>query len=478
MIRTIAHKELLEIIRDGRIKWAALIVFALLLSALAVGVTYYREVSTQHETAQRAVREHWVNQTPKNPHSGAHYGIYAFKPKTLLSSIDPGVDPYVGVFVWLEAHNQNQFEYRPAQDATAVQRFGQLTITMVLQLLVPLLIILVTFSVFVGEREQGTFRQLASLGVRPSHLAAGKALGVAGGLGLLLVPAAAIGGVTLVLLTGPAEAVVDSGRMVLMGTFYLIYFTVFVGIALAVSAKANSSRVALVGLLGFWIFNGLIAPRVTTDIVRHLYPSLSAFEFSSGTQRGLAFGLDGNSPYAQRVQNLKKEVLETYGVEKIEDLPINFAGLELETSEEWAAEVFDKYYGLLDDAFRKQNHARQILAVFSPLVAIRSLSMGLAGTDYFQHQDFSQVAEDYRRNMVYLMNRDLTIHGVEYSSENFDYVNYTVGREVWETLPDFEYHVPPVSWALYNHRWSVIVLLFWLAATIVLTFRTTQKISV
>ena len=99
------------------------------------------------------------------------------------SLVDTGIDPYVGVAAWLEAHKQNEFKYRPAQDRTAVQRFGELTAAEVLQVLLPLFIVLMTFSAFSGEREQGTLRQLLSLGVRPRELLAGKALGVAAALG-------------------------------------------------------------------------------------------------------------------------------------------------------------------------------------------------------------------------------------------------------------------------------------------------------
>ena len=98
----------------------------------------------------------WLNQTKKNPHSAAHYGVYAFKPKSPLAIVDTGIDPYMGVAVWLEAHKQNEFKYRPAQDRTAVQRFGEMTAPRSLQVLVPLFIVLMTFSAFAGEREQGT----------------------------------------------------------------------------------------------------------------------------------------------------------------------------------------------------------------------------------------------------------------------------------------------------------------------------------
>ena len=172
MIRTIAYKELLEMVRDGRFQWVAGILIVLLLTALAVGWRNYEEISAERELAQSTVRDQWLKQPEQNPHSGVHYGIYAFRPSTFLSSLDPGLEPYVGATVWLEAHLQNQFVARPADDASAVQRFGQMTVAMVLQVLLPLLIILVSFAVFAGEKEQGTLRQLISVGVKPSRLAA------------------------------------------------------------------------------------------------------------------------------------------------------------------------------------------------------------------------------------------------------------------------------------------------------------------
>ena len=47
MIRTIAYKEFLEMVRDGRLQCAAAIVFVLLLTALAVGWSHYQEISPQ-----------------------------------------------------------------------------------------------------------------------------------------------------------------------------------------------------------------------------------------------------------------------------------------------------------------------------------------------------------------------------------------------------------------------------------------------
>jgi ABC-2 type transport system permease protein len=110
MISRIARKELIETLRDGRFRILAAVVLAISIASLAAGWKYYRDVQTQHEQARRATREQWLAQPQKNPHSAAHYGIYAFKPKSRLSMIDTGIDPYVGVAAWLEAHKQNEFK--------------------------------------------------------------------------------------------------------------------------------------------------------------------------------------------------------------------------------------------------------------------------------------------------------------------------------------------------------------------------------
>ena len=191
--RRIARKEFIEMLRDGRFRWSAAIILVLLAAALGMGWKGYREVRAQHELARR---RRGTSGSGSRPRTRTRRRTTASTPSSRSSCsalLDRGVDAYTGVAVWLEAHKQNEFKFRPAQDATAVQRFGELTAATVMQLLLPLLIVLLTFSAFAGEREQGTLRQLLSLGVKPTDLIFGKALGVAAALGALLVPATAVG---------------------------------------------------------------------------------------------------------------------------------------------------------------------------------------------------------------------------------------------------------------------------------------------
>ncbi|MBM3787176.1 MAG: DUF3526 domain-containing protein, partial [Acidobacteria bacterium] len=353
MTLRIAKKEMTEMVRDGRFRAASAIVFTLLAGALLLGWQHFREVSAQHASAQRATREQWLGQGKKNPHSAAHYGVYAFKPKVPLTMLDRGTDPFTGVAVWLEAHKQNEFKYRPAQDATAVQRFGELTGATVLQLLVPLLIVLLSFTAFSGERELGTLRQLLSLGVRQLDLARGKALGVAVALGLLLVPAALIGVVAITAGSGQTDMVAAIPRMAWMTLGYLLYFGTFLGVSLAVSAWASSSRSALIILLGFWMFNALIAPRAASDIAKALRPAPSAFQFARGIEKALQG--DGHDSASSRAKRLEQELMKKYNVDKVEALPINFTGARLQDGEDHGNEVFDQAYSRLWTVFDAQD---------------------------------------------------------------------------------------------------------------------------
>lgn len=473
MILRIARKELIEMLRDGRFRWATAIVLSLLVAALVAGWKHYSDINSQHEAARRTTRDHWLTQTEKNPHSAAHYGIYAFKPRLLLSLADRGVDPYTGVTAWLEAHRQNEFRYRPAQDSTALQRFGELTAAAVLQLLLPLLIILLSFSAFAGEREQGTLRQLMSLGINKRDLALGKATGVAAALALLLIPATVIGITAMALAAENGDLRASAGRVSLMGAGYLLYFGIFVALSLAISARAKSSRTALVILLGFWIVNSLIAPRAASDITKRLHPTPSAFEFASLIDKDIRNGLDGHNPADRRSEELRARVLAQYGVSRVEDLPVNFDGIALQGSEEYGNLVFDKHYSELWSAFGRQNDVYQSASIFAPMLAVRSFSMGMAGTDFEQHLDFQRAAEDYRRMFVKMMNDDMTVN-----SKTNSWGTYLKGRELWQQVPDFNYTAPGAGWALSNHLWSVAMLALWFVAAAAAAIFSTKRIKV
>ncbi len=305
VIRWTMRKELKEMRRDRRLIWASGIALALLLVAVGISAQHCRTLARQKAQATAAERARWLGQGENNPHGAAHYGIYVFKPQTALMAFDPGIETFVGASVWLEAHKQNEFVYRPAQDAAPVQRFVQLSPATAVQILGPLLIILLGFGALAGEREQGTLRQILSQGADGPRLLTGKALALAAVLLVILAPAAGAA-----FMSGVTFGLAFSGlRLLLMVLAYVLYLGAFLFLTLTVSAWAASARSALVILLAFWAVNCFLAPRTVAELAETVYPLPSSVEWKNAMQTEMAPG------HAVEVEErLKAELQQRYGV--------------------------------------------------------------------------------------------------------------------------------------------------------------------
>ena len=469
MILTIARKELTETLRDGRFRWSAGIVLVLLVASLFTSWRYVSTEIKERELAKQGERERWVNQDEKNPHSAAHYGNYAFKPKHLLSTLDDGTDAYTGVAVLLEAHHQNQFEYRKAADATPVQRFGDLTAAVTMQLLIPLVIILIAFSAFTREREQGTLKLLMSIGVPLRHFAFGKLLGVFGALLLILIPATLIG--SLVLMQS-ANLSFEPMRYSAMIGVYLTFFTLWCALALGISAQAASSAVSLVILLGIWFAQSFLAPKLFIDLAEQRYPLPSQRAFNQQIRSDIRGGIDGHNPADKRRKELEARLLKEYGVDSVQKLPVNFDAIAMQEGEEYANKVFDKHFGNLYQRYDAQSRFYQWAGVLSPTISLQMLSMAIAGSDFWHHRHFATAAEQYRRILVKELNMDMA-----HNSKTGDW-EYKAGRALWEKIPAFEYTSPSLTWAIENVVQSLWILAVWLVASLVGLVVSVSKISV
>lgn len=472
MIVRTAKKEFLEMWRDGRFRWTAVIVFVLLVTALILGSKHYFSTKAERQAAQTLSRSSWLNQGSRNPHSAAHFGVYAFKPPMPLGLVDKGLDPFTGISVWVEAHYQNPAQHRPAADATSVGRFAELTAAFVLQLLIPLLIILLTYSAFTSERESGTLLQVLSTGAPLKKLATGRILGVLCCLGVLLVPASIIGVMGLLLASENGWFIWSLRRLPMMSAGYLLYFGAFVGIGFTVSALARSSRTALIILLAIWTLNCLLVPRLATDFAEGLHPLPTSEEFWTAVQKDLSDGVDGHDPSDVRAARLKQEVLDRYGVMNEKDLPVNINGILLNAGEAYANIVYDKHYSALWESQFAQQKLHNTFGVFAPFLAARSFSSGMAATDLSQYKHFTTAVESYRRELNQTLNEYFAEH-----SRTADGYNYFSGRELWELTPDFLYEPPGATWALRQQLLPLGVLSCWCFGALALSVLVANRIK-
>ncbi len=448
----IARKDFKEYLRDGRLHWAGGMVLVLMLTALAVGWQNQRAISGERTVAQKLDYKDWVSQNTRHPHDAAHQGMHVFKPEPPLSVIDPGITPYVGSTLWLQAHRQSEVKFRPAQDATGLQRLGQLSAAWVLQVLGPLLIVVLGFNSFAGERESGTLRQTLSLGITPRQLLWGKALGLGACLAVLLIPAGLATLVASLWGLEPSLQADAAWRLLGLSLGYAVYLLIAVFVVLAVSGWARNARISLVVLLGLWIVGTLMVPRAASDLARTLNPSPTRLAFSQKMNADL--GASYQQAWKEKLGSDKR-----WGA----DVPLNKWGIALQIDDQAGYGVTDKHFGRLWDAFEEQQRSQVWAGLVVPLLALRSYSMGMASTDFANHRDFSVAAEQHRRLMQDLMSADLVKHADKLHNQHFA---YQADAKLWATVPRFSYQLPSAGVSFQNNLASLLVLLAVLAASI------------
>ncbi len=427
----IARRELLEMTRDGRLLTASLLVLLLVGTALAVSFQHRQAYESERSAAQALDYDDWLGQRDRHPHDAAHQGLHVFKPQPALAVLDPGITPYVGSAIWLQAHRQSELRFRPAQDATGLQRFGQLSVAWVLQMLAPLLAIVLGFGMLAGEREQGTLRQTLAAGVTLSRVVAAKAVALSVALLLLLLPAVAAALAAL----GVSSAVPDDLlRLAALTAVYALYLAATVALVLGVSAAAPTSRVAVAVLLGVWIVGVTLLPRSAADLARQLDPSPSRSQFVRALDSDLAAAYE-------RAWRGEFGTPQRFGPA----VPLSRWGAALRVDDEAGYAVMDRHYAELWSSFARQQRTQEWIGLVAPVLALRSASMTLAGTDFSVHRDFSLAAEAHRRLMQDIISADLVAHADPRGAGHFD---YQAGAELWSQVPPFDYSPPSAGKAL------------------------------
>jgi ABC-2 type transport system permease protein len=469
MIQQIAKKEVKEMIREGRIKGLGIVLVVLVIASLLASYSYYRDVERQHREATIGQRALWENQGAKNPHGAAHYGVFAFKPVSPLSVIEKGLDQYLGVSFFLEAHRQNHAEYRAIEDSNVLARFGELSPGFVFVFLFPLLIIFLGFSAFTRERESGTLKLIMSQGLSLPRLLIGKILGIWTVLAYFLLPLFLLG--LAFVLYASANPLEDLSRYGLIILFLLFYFAVFVNLSVCLSALCQRSNVALVSLIGLWIVSTMVAPKATSFVASALQPLPSLAEFNSKLQFDLANGVDGHDPYNKFSAEFREKILKEYGVEDVADLPFNFTGLMLQVGEEHEKVVYDKHFSELRDKHKAQLAVYRASSIVSPTILIRQVLMSMSRTDLEAYYHFANQAEDYRIQLMRELNKDIEVNA------SYGQV-YIADASLFASNSQFEYDPISIAESLNAAQSAMGLLIIWVLGSFVLAWIAASRLKV
>lgn len=469
IVRLVLKKELLGILRDGRFAVLSLLGVLLLVIVVATSGQAHTRQSAERARIEALVREQWDHQGDKHPHRGAHYGLYAFRPDAPAMNIDPGIVAHAGRAIWLEPHRRNLPRQAAAADALPTSRIGELTPAFVLVTLFPLLIIASGFGSVSRERESGTLRMLHSAGVPPLALLAGKfaALFVAFGAILLLAAGAALA-------LNPADLSPDGlRRAAILFAGLLLYYGCIAGIVVGVSALCRASLAALYLLLALWVVFAFVVPRAGAAAARALVPLPSAQAFWAGIHTDYTQGLPGDGDLAARGKRFDAELMRRHGVSRLDDLPVGAAPLRRLERDGYADKVHALHFSRLWEAFVDQEGIVGAASAFSPVLAMRNVSMKLAGTDLSHQQHFEEAAERYRQDVNRFIDewdarstRGLTSFESKYADDG-----------LWQSVRPFDYQPPTVGFALRRAAADLAILCAWAAAALVLLVAAARRLT-
>jgi ABC-2 type transport system permease protein len=416
------------------------IIVLLIVFAAYTGFTSRQQAEKSRVYYQQQVRAHWEESPDKHPHRMAHYGYIAFRPKHPLSFFDPGLESYTGSAVFLEAHRQNSVNFSEAGFSTGMLRFGNISMAMVLQVLLPLFIFFTGFQTIAADRENGTLKILLTQGATWKEIMTGKALGLFALALCFLLPVLVVTG----LLAGELQA------LALLALSYVLYFAVIGIVTVLVSAISKTAKLSLVTLTGIWLLCAIVLPRASQAIGSYLHASPSRIAFEAGIEKDLLQKGDSHNPDDPFYKALKDSVLKANGVDSIQQLPFNYSGFQMKQGERMSSEIYNQHLMGLLRTYAQQNRVSGWVAFINPFMSIRQVSMALSGTDFNSYVEFQKQAELYRYQLAQHMN-ELQIQYI--SSKN----PQRISAAHWKAFPDFRYQ--PVM----SNEWpSLMALAGWL----------------
>ena len=441
--------------------WAVLLLTLLLIATGTLTALKIWDERHARLHYQATAEQTFLAQPDRHPHRMVHYGHYAFRAPAPLAVLDPGLDAVTGQSIFLEGHRQNSAMFDDSSASADLGGLSRLSPARVYQLFAPLLLILLGYGAVVRERESSTLATLLLQGTRGWQLLAGKFLALLSLAIALLIPL-----FVTALFAGGAAAGAS------LTATYLAYLGIWAAGTLLVSAVLRKRPAILTTMTMLWLCICLLIPSIAVDAESHASAHAGKIETDLAMLadiRKLGDGHNANDPaFAQMRANL----LAQYGVEQVEDLPVNLRGIVAQYAEEKLTETLNSYAQA-----RMADEARQVRRLerygwLSPALAVASASRAISATDLYHHHRFLDEAEALRYGFVQALN-DVHATQLAYSDD----INRSsdagaerrtrVSAENWRVLDKFRFEPANLTDRIENAKPALSMLLSWLVALIV-----------
>ncbi|MDC9527372.1 DUF3526 domain-containing protein [Pseudoalteromonas sp. Angola-30] len=436
----------------------------LTLSSVVVTAITMHELSHTRNELQSNAEQSFAEQPDRHPHRMVHYGHYAFRTPTPLSTLDPGIDAYTGNSIFLEGHRQNSAMFAEQRQGTALTKLGSLTPAFIVQTLAPLLLILIGYSSISRERESQTLSYLLAQGTKGSTLIAGKGLALLCVVGLIIAPLA----VSALFTLSAGESLL---AVVSFIVGYALYLSVWVLVVLLASSVFSINSGSFTALAFVWILLCIVMPRVASTSASTAVPSAGKIETDFAVRAELRKLGDGHNTNDPAFNQFKQSLLKKYNVNSIDELPVNFRGLVASESEAKQTKVLNQFAEQRMQSELKQTQVSRYFGWVSPMVAIRSLSMIVVGTSIETHHRFLRETEQLRFDFVQGLNK-VHIEKLDYQVDMNRNANTEatkkarVGSENWQILQNFTFDVDSADVRAQRSVPAFLQLILWIVVLV------------
>lgn len=439
----------------------------LILYAVATGYATYAKQNELRKNYQVMARKSWDANPDKHPHRMAHFGSFAFRIKHPLSMFDNGMESYTGNAVYLEAHKQNTANYSEASFSTGLLRFGEISLGMLLQTILPLILFFLGFNAVAQQRENATLKILVSQGAGFKQIIWGNSLGLfVVGVAFLLPVLMATGAMIAV----QKNTGTDTGLLVRFAVISLcafVFLWIISVLAIGVSAISSTGRSALLSLLGVWLMLAIVLPKTLQAIGSYVYPAPGKIQFQATVEADILQRGDSHDPDDVHFKKLKDSVLRANKVDSIQQLPFNYSGFVMQEGERMSARVYDVHLQRLHNIYDKQNQVSYNAAFINPFISFKNIAMAFSGTDFAAYRHFQQQAETYRYELAQTMN-GLQMKYISNKKLSSTDKPYSIDKSHWTSFPDFKYQYQPVSTVIKQQWVALVALAVWLVMSVLL----------
>ncbi|WP_299600397.1 DUF3526 domain-containing protein [uncultured Aquimarina sp.] len=451
-------------------------IFILLTAYSAVsGINNYITQNEIRQEHQEKARQSWEANPDKHPHRMAHFGTFAFRIPSTLGIFDYGLESFTGNTVFLEAHRQNSVNFSEATFSTGMLRFGELSLALLLQLVLPIILFFIGFSGVARDKQNGTLKILLSQGARWKEILFGKSIGLFMISLLFFAPILLLVIIALFFLESPISQDFRWLRLIIIAVSYLAFLFILSAITITISTSSNSPKNALLRLLGIWLLLVILLPKSAQAMGNYWFPTPSKLAFQSAIEKEVIQKGDSHNPNDPHYNGLRDSVLTVHNVSKVTDLPFNYSGFVMREGEKITSALYKKHQARLVDIYKSQNDVTRFSSFINPFTAIKLVSMTMSSTDFSSYMDFQDKADNYRYTLAQTMN-ELQMEYISPKKESgSEGKTHVVDHEHWEEFEDFKHEPITFSKSMKEALPALLSIIFWTIAAIGLLVFTSKR---